>query len=155
MKKSEKKIAVYVRTNIESVESINLQINFILAYLEKEEMKGLSGIYADCGFSGIDNNRPEYKRLLNDVKKGLINTIIVCDITRLNRNIAELENDFGEFIVKDLVNIIGVQDGYSSEEKSLCKQIAKAINEMYKRDMAARRKATREWKKRNLAKSEV
>lgn len=39
MKKSEKKIAVYVRTNRECVESINLQINLILAYLEKDSKK--------------------------------------------------------------------------------------------------------------------
>lgn len=155
MKKFETRLAVYARTDNKCVGSINHQISLILSYIEEEEMEGLSGIYVDCGFSGIDKNRPEYNRLINDVKNGTINTIVIYDVSRLNRNFVEMENDFGKYIIENKVNIIGIQDGYNSKENSIFKTITNIMNDFYKKDMAARRKATREFKSRNSIKKEV
>lgn len=155
MEKFKTKVAIYARTNNNCVESINHQISSMLSYIEKEEIGGLSGIYVDCGFSGIDKNRPEYNRLFNDVKTGKINTIIIYDVSRLSRNIFEIDEKFGEYIIEEKVNIIGITDGYISKENSIYKSFSNIIKDFYKRDMAAKRKATREFKKRNSIKKEV
>ena len=42
--------------------------------------------YVDDGVSGTTFGRPEAQRLLDDAKTGIINTIIVKDLSRFGRN---------------------------------------------------------------------
>jgi site-specific DNA recombinase len=42
--------------------------------------------YVDEGYSGKDLNRPALRRLLVDIKKGLIDTVIMTEISRLSRS---------------------------------------------------------------------
>lgn len=42
--------------------------------------------YADDGWSGTDFDRPAVKRLLNDAMEGIIETIVVKDLSRFGRN---------------------------------------------------------------------
>ena len=42
--------------------------------------------YIDDGISGTTFDRPQVQRLLNDAKTGVINTIIVKDLSRFGRN---------------------------------------------------------------------
>ena len=49
--------------------------------------------YCDDGFSGTNFDRPDFRRMINDVEKGIIDTIIVkdyCAIIGLNQK--DLEN---------------------------------------------------------------
>ncbi len=46
--------------------------------------------YVDDGVSGTTFNRPEVQRLLDDAKTGVINTIIVKDLSRFGRNYIEV-----------------------------------------------------------------
>lgn len=48
--------------------------------------------YVDDGFSGTDFNRPDFQRLLQDMKSGKINMVIVKDLSRLGRNYIESGN---------------------------------------------------------------
>ena len=45
--------------------------------------------YIDDGFSAKDTNRPALQRLIKDIKKGRINTILVTDLSRLSRSIKD------------------------------------------------------------------
>ena len=44
------------------------------------------GEYVDEGYSGKDLNRPALRRLLSDIKHGLIDTVVMTEISRLSRN---------------------------------------------------------------------
>ncbi len=46
--------------------------------------------YIDDGISGTTFDRPQVQRLLNDAKTGVINTIIVKDLSRFGRNYIEV-----------------------------------------------------------------
>ena len=46
--------------------------------------------YIDDGVSGTTFQRPEVQRLLDDAKTGVINTIIVKDLSRFGRNYIEV-----------------------------------------------------------------
>ena len=46
-------------------------------------------IYIDDGFTGTDFNRPSFQRLLEDMRKGKINCVMVKDLSRLGRNYIE------------------------------------------------------------------
>lgn len=48
--------------------------------------------YIDDGFSGTDFNRPDFQRLLQDMKNGKFNMVAVKDLSRLGRNYIESGN---------------------------------------------------------------
>ena len=48
--------------------------------------------YVDDGFSGTDFNRPDFQRLLTDMKDNKINMIVTKDLSRLGRNYIEVGN---------------------------------------------------------------
>ena len=50
--------------------------------------------YIDDGYSAKDTNRPAYQRMLSDLKRGKINTVMVTEISRLSRSIP----DFSGFL---------------------------------------------------------
>lgn len=43
-------------------------------------------IYVDDGYSGLNFNRPAFKRLIQDLEDGKFNTVITKDLSRLGRN---------------------------------------------------------------------
>ena len=48
--------------------------------------------YVDDGISGVTaDRRPEFQRLIEDVKSGLINCVITNDTSRFARNVADAE----------------------------------------------------------------
>src|SRR5690606_38108099 len=54
--------------------------------------------YIEEGRSGKDTNRPQYQRLIHDLKSGLIDTIMVTELSRLSRSVS----DFLKFM--ELIN---------------------------------------------------
>ena len=49
-------------------------------------------IYQDDGFTGTNQKRPAFQRMLKDVQEGFINTILIKDLSRLGRNYLEVGN---------------------------------------------------------------
>ncbi len=47
-------------------------------------------MYVDAGESGSSSERPEYKRMMEDAKKGMFDMIAVWKIDRLSRSLSEL-----------------------------------------------------------------
>lgn len=50
------------------------------------------GIYIDAGISGKNTNRPEFQRMMADIKNKRINRILTLKLDRLTRSIIDLEN---------------------------------------------------------------
>ena len=46
----------------------------------------VGGIYCDDGYSGTNFNRPDFIRMIDDIKRGKINCVITKDLSRLGRN---------------------------------------------------------------------
>ena len=88
------KIALYIRLSVEDMiktdesESIINQRAYLNDYLDKnEEFKNFTREeYVDDGYSGTNENRPAFQRMLEDVKKNNIQTIIVKDLSRFMRD---------------------------------------------------------------------
>ena len=49
----------------------------------------LVGIYKDEAFSGKNTDRPEYQKLLDDVRRNKIDTVIVTELSRLSRSVTD------------------------------------------------------------------
>lgn len=60
-------------------------------------------VYHDEDYTGTDSERPDFKRLLRDLGSGKVNMVLVTDLSRLSRNIAESINYVqGMFVVLDI-----------------------------------------------------
>lgn len=66
--------------------TIKIQEEKIREYCTKNDLK-LSKIYTDLGKSGISSNRPALIDMLAHCSKGNIEHLIVCDTSRLSRNV--------------------------------------------------------------------
>ena len=94
------KVAIYIRLSREDdkgkyqkkdSESVKNQRNILKKYIRQNNLNFLNE-YVDDGYSGSNFDRPGFKRMINDIEKGLINMVIVKDLSRLGRNNIETNN---------------------------------------------------------------
>ena len=90
------KVGVYVRLSNEDSragESVSVENQKLMLVKHVKEMGWeLTEIYQDDGFTGTNQNRPAFQRMIADVKQGYINTILIKDLSRLGRNYLEVGN---------------------------------------------------------------
>ena len=117
-------VALYMRISREDDDvkdesnSISNQRKLLLGFLKKkQEFAGSSTVqYVDDGYSGTGFERPGFVEMMDGVKKGKIQCVIVKDFSRFGRDYIEL-GDYIEHIFPFMqVRFIAVNDGYDSEE---------------------------------------
>lgn len=94
MKKSERMIAIYSRKSkfTGKGESIGNQIELCKEYIRNmfgEEWIERCEIYEDEGFSGGDLKRPDFQRMMENVRKRRYRAIVVYRLDRISRNIGD------------------------------------------------------------------
>ncbi|MCM1296948.1 MAG: recombinase family protein [Muribaculaceae bacterium] len=138
--------AVYVRLSREDerkVESdtVENQRAFLEDYVAGEPSLELAGVYVDRHVSGTRFDRPEFSRMISDMRAGKVGCIVVKDLSRLGRNYLEA----GDYIEKIFpffgVRFIAVTDGYdsltsSAAEDGLVVPLKNLINEAYAKDIS-------------------
>lgn len=96
--------------------SIDNQRMILRKYAEEHGFM-IYGEYIDDGVSGTTFQRPEVQRLLDDAKTGVINTIIVKNLSRFGRNYIE----FGQYVDYVFpafgIRFISVQDNVDTENR--------------------------------------
>ena len=73
--------------------SIEAQRERAAAYIESRRSEGLEihpECYDDRGYSGANVDRPALQRLLRNAKAAKFKMVVVCDIARLTRSLADL-----------------------------------------------------------------
>lgn len=110
--------ALYCRySHDDGQEEENASITHQKALLkEYAENNGYSNIrfYADDGYTGTDFNRPDFQRMMEEVENGIIQTILVKDMSRFGRNYI-LVGQYVELVLpQHHVRVIGVTDNYDS-----------------------------------------
>ena len=89
--------AIYTRKSSEEgleqdFNSLHAQRESCEAYIRSQKHEGrtaLPAAYDDGGYSGGSMERPALKRLLADIKSGLINVVVVYKVDRLTRSLAD------------------------------------------------------------------
>ena len=97
MTKERVRCAVYTRKSSEegleqSFNSLEAQREACLAYIDSQKHEGWTGLndhYDDGGFSGGKMERPSLRRLLDDIKAGKLDTVVVYKVDRLTRSLAD------------------------------------------------------------------
>lgn len=104
------KAALYIRLSREDGNdesySVKNQRQRLMEYLEnrmlREEMR-LAGVYIDDGCTGTDSDRESFQRMLEEIDQGIVNCVIVKDLSRLSRNDWECKRYLQHlFVVKDV-----------------------------------------------------
>ncbi len=95
----------------------------------------------DDGFSGVDFERPAFKAMIEDIKEGKVNCIIVKDLSRFGRNYIEV----GRYVQKIFpclgIRFIAINDHYDSidsndMEDSIMLPFKNLMNDSYSRDLS-------------------
>lgn len=96
-------------------ESVEHQLSRIRQYTKNYIKNGrLVKEYSDLGKSGTTFKRPGFNELLEDVKKGVINCIIVKDFSRFGRNYLEALELLDTIFPALKVRFISIDDNYDS-----------------------------------------
>lgn len=123
-----KQIAMYLRLSQEDMDkkgnaakddsnSIVAQRHLILSYISQNPyLSGLPRLeFCDDGFSGTNFARPDFQRMIDLIRRGEIQILIVKDLSRFGRDYLEV-GDYLEHIFPFLgVRMISVNDHYDSE----------------------------------------
>lgn len=127
--------------------SIENQRMLLQNYIEdRDDLEGEIVEYVDDGYSGTNFNRPSFKRMVEDAKKGSIQLIIVKDLSRLGRDYI-LAGDYIEQIFPMLnVRFIAVNNNYDSQKYTggsmgFDMAVSNLINTFYSRDLSKKMKA--------------
>ncbi len=82
--------ALYGRQSIEKQDSISIESQ--LEYCRYETHGDPYIEYADRGFSGKNTNRPDFEKMMTDVRAGKIKRVIVYKLDRISRSILDFAN---------------------------------------------------------------
>lgn len=94
-------VALYIRLSQEDEDngqdklesnSVTSQKTLLNEFVEEYDDLIVYDCYIDDGFTGTDFNRPSFQRLLEDMRNGNINCVVVKDLSRLGRNYIEVGN---------------------------------------------------------------
>ena len=96
--------------------SIDNQRTILRKYAEERGFE-IHDEYIDDGISGTTFLRPEVQRLLDDAKTGVINTIIVKDLSRFGRNYIEV-GQYVDYVFPAFgIRFIAIQDNVDTENR--------------------------------------
>ena len=96
--------------------SIENQKAILSEYIEKQGWT-LYDVYVDDGISGTTFERPGVKRLLEDAKQGVINTILVKDMSRFGRNYI-LVGQYLDYVFPAFgIRFVALSDNIDTEQK--------------------------------------
>ncbi|MCL1878438.1 MAG: recombinase family protein [Defluviitaleaceae bacterium] len=153
-KRSVSAIAIYLRLSaddgIGESESISGQrdliYDFLASHAEFHQCKIIE--FVDDGWSGTDFNRPAVKELLDLVRSGGVNCIIVKDFSRFGRNYIEVGDYLEQIFPLPGVRFISVNDRFDSQKQprsagSLDVTFKNLLNEMYSKDISKKVKSAK------------
>ena len=96
--------------------SIDNQRSMLRKYAEERGFE-IHDEYIDDGVSGTTFDRPDVQRLLDDAKTGIINTIIVKDLSRFGRNYIEV-GQYVDYVFPAFgIRFIAIQDNVDTENR--------------------------------------
>lgn len=152
------KPALYIRLSREDgdreeSDSIISQRELLTEFTETQADMSTPKLYTDDGFTGTDFNRPEFRRMVDDLRAGTVNCVIVKDLSRFGRNYVGV----GEYLeqVFPLLNVrfISVNDHVDSfldprSVNNLVVPFKNIINDEYCRDISNKVRSSLDLKRR-------
>lgn len=139
--------ALYIRLSVldsgkKDSDTVETQESLLRQFHAGKPCFSIFDVYVDNGETGVDFKRDEFERLMEDVRGGRVDCIIVKDLSRFGRNYIET----GEYLEKVFpflgIRFIAVNDGYDSADPAaadgLSLHLKNLVNDVYSRDISAK-----------------
>ena len=146
-----KKVIGYCRVSttiqMEKDNSIKNQKKQILDYCKRFDYE-LVDVYVDEGISGLKHNRDGLNELLNIVKKGNIDGVVVYSLSRLGRKLTDVIG-WIELLSKKNIDFISIKENFNVNEiyGKLMLNILGSLNEFEVNVLGERIKDVKQYKK--------
>lgn len=101
--------------------------------------------YIDDGYTGLNTDRPNFQRMLADIEKGIVNSIITKDLSRLSRNSFEANYYIELYFLERNIRYISVLDNVDTGTKNSNNdmiQFKTLINDWYSKDISRKIKSS-------------
>jgi site-specific DNA recombinase len=122
--------------------SIQTQKTLLTQYCSDHHI-AIGGYYCDDGWSGTNFDRPNFKRMLDDIESGNINMVIVKDLSRFGREYAQMGMYIEHYFEEKGVRFISVAENIDSKNgiDNLVLPFTNVINSFYARQASSKTKA--------------
>ena len=122
--------------------SIQTQRTLLTQYCKEHSIQ-IVDYYCDDGWSGTNFERPEFKRMIDDIENGKINTVIVKDLSRFGREYAQMGLYIEHYFEEKGIRFIAVAEGIDSKKglDNLMLPMTNVINSLYARQASTKTKA--------------
>ena len=160
--------AIYARLSVENsgksekVDVIANQIEICKSYLSERPYLDLVDTYVDNGRTGTVFDRPEFNRLMNDIRTGRIKCLVVRDLSRFGRDYIETGTFLERIFPQIGLRFISIKENFDSfdtdgNSESLLIPLQNMVNSLYSKDISRKvstalkaQMESGEFKKRNL-----
>lgn len=137
------KAGLYVRLSredgdkIES-DSIANQKEFIERYVKNIDNISIEEIYVDDGYTGTNFDRPDFKRMLEDIEAQKIDCVIVKDLSRFGRDYIDVGRYLEREFPKRHIRFIAINDGIDNlnQRYDISMPIKNIVNAQYAEDIS-------------------
>ncbi len=138
------KIGIYVREsrddNEQNYETIETQKGLLEEYIKNRNLGSIVRTYIDDNVSGAGFERKGIEQLKSDISKGVINLLVVKDLSRLGRNNAKTLL-FLDYLEENGVRVITYDGRYDSSKDNDTVGIDTWYNERYIKDISRKIRA--------------
>ena len=160
--------AIYARLSVENsgksekVDIIANQIEICKSYLTERPYLDLVDTYVDNGRTGTVFDRPEFNRLMTDIRSGRIKCLVVRDLSRFGRDYIETGTFLERIFPQIGLRFISIKENFDSfdtggNSESLLIPLQNMVNSLYSKDISRKvstalkaQMESGEFKKRNL-----
>lgn len=121
------------------VDVLGNQLNHLRDYVANHDGMELVDTYVDDGWRGSSFNRPDFNRMMADVKSGRINCIVVRDFSRFGRNYLEMGYYLNEVFPSYNLRFISIFDDFDSlvsDADSMLFSMMQIVNDFYSKDIS-------------------
>lgn len=134
-------------------ETLETQLELLQNYVANHDDIQIINTYCDNGATGTNFERNSFQSMMDDIRAGKINCIIVKDLSRFGRNFLETGNYLERIFPFMGVRFIAVNDGYDSENSNSGEMLSIALrnlmNDIYAKDISAKTYAAFQTKMKN------
>ena len=129
--------------------SIASQRTYIIQFCEDKNINRIHDGYFDDGITGLTFERENFQKMIRDIQMGLIDCVIIKDLSRLGRDHSETGYYIEKFFPEHSVRLISINDNWDSKYDSVDLILWKlAYNDVYCADISRKVKTILNSKKR-------
>jgi len=140
------KTAVYTRLSVEDIrkkasDAIATQKTMLIKFLQSQPDMQLYDTYEDNNYTGTNFNRPGFAKMIEDINAGLVDCVLVKDLSRFGRSFEETGHYLERVFPSLQVRFIAIGDNLDSltatlDESNLMVPLKNLMNEIYARDIS-------------------